>query len=211
MSDIEERVTAAEILKVVPITRKTLWLWQKKYKFFPDPQKEAHPGGKGIVGYYPAWVKERCKKVYALQKQGHTIKMIQDILEKEISEKSTKKILIVDDEVKFTNLLKNYFDKNGFLTETAYDGLEAGLKAAEFKPSIIILDLALPGLSGIKVCQKLRQNPTVKNAKVIVVSGDLRYSEADILEAGADQYFSKPVDFTQLLESCEKYVSSPLE
>ena len=64
------RITAADILKVVPITRKTLWLWQKKYRFFPDPQKEGHPGGKGIVGYYPAWVEERCKQVYALQKKG---------------------------------------------------------------------------------------------------------------------------------------------
>jgi len=68
-------VTAADILKVVPITRKTLWLWQKKYDFFPDPIKEAHPGGKGIVGYYPAWVQERCKQVYSLQKSGHTIAM----------------------------------------------------------------------------------------------------------------------------------------
>jgi hypothetical protein len=48
------RITAADILKVIPITRKTLWLWQKKYRFFPDPQKEGHPGGKGILGYYPA-------------------------------------------------------------------------------------------------------------------------------------------------------------
>ena len=50
-------VTAADILKIVPITRKTLWLWQKKYKFFPDPKKKVHPAGKGMVGYYPAWVK----------------------------------------------------------------------------------------------------------------------------------------------------------
>ena len=64
------RITAADILKVVPITRKTLWLWQKKYGFFPDPIKESHPRGKGIVGYYPAWVKERCIKVYSLQKKG---------------------------------------------------------------------------------------------------------------------------------------------
>jgi len=50
------RVTAADILKVVPITRKTLWLWQKKYGFFPDPVKEAHPGGKGIVVIIrPGW------------------------------------------------------------------------------------------------------------------------------------------------------------
>ena len=82
------RITAADILKVVPITRKTLWLWQKKYRFFPDPQKEGHPGGKGIVGYYPAWVEERCKQVYALQKKGYTISMIKEILEKEEKENS---------------------------------------------------------------------------------------------------------------------------
>ena len=91
------RITAADILKVVPITRKTLWLWQKKYRFFPDPQKEGHPGGKGIVGYYPAWVEERCKRVYALQKKGYTISMIKEILEKEEKEKSTRKVLVVDD------------------------------------------------------------------------------------------------------------------
>jgi len=61
-----DRVTASDILEVVPITRKTLWLWQKKYKFFPDPIKKVHPGGRGIIGYYPAWVEERCKKIYSL-------------------------------------------------------------------------------------------------------------------------------------------------
>ena len=91
------RITAADILKVVPITRKTLWLWQKKYRFFPDPQKEGHPGGKGIAGYYPAWVEERCKRVYALQKKGFTIAMIQEILDKENKNKSNRKILVVDD------------------------------------------------------------------------------------------------------------------
>ena len=103
------RITAADILKVVPITRKTLWLWQKKYRFFPDPLKEGHPGGKGIVGYYPAWVEERCKQVYALQKKGYTIGMIKEILEKEEKEKSSRKFLIVDDEIKFCDLLKKYF------------------------------------------------------------------------------------------------------
>ena len=100
------RITAADILKVVPITRKTLWLWQKKYRFFPDP---SHPSGKGIVGYYPAWVEERCKQVYALQKKGYTIAMIKEILEKEEKDKSSRKVLLVDDEIKFCNLLKKYF------------------------------------------------------------------------------------------------------
>ena len=114
-----DRVTAADILALVPITRKTLWLWQKKYKFFPDPQKEAHPKGKGIVGYYPAWVLERCKKVYALQKDGYKIAMIQEILHREAEEKSSKKILVVDDEKKFASLLKKFFNKNGYIVDVA--------------------------------------------------------------------------------------------
>jgi len=209
--DKNARVTAAEILKVVPITRKTLWLWQKKYLFFPDPQKEAHPGGKGIVGYYPAWVKERCQKIYALQRQDYTIKMIQDYIRVELTEKSTRKVLIVDDEKKFADILRGYFNKHDFLTEVAYDGLEAGLKVVQFSPAIVILDLALPGLSGINVCKNIKQNSGIKDVKIIVVSGDLRFSEGDVHSAGADQYFPKPVDFVKLLEVCEEYVSVPEE
>ena len=115
------RITAADILKVVPITRKTLWLWQKKYRFFPDPLKEGHPGGKGIVGYYPAWVEERCKQVYALQKKGYTIFMIKEILEREENEKSIRKVILVDTEVKFYDLLKKIFLNNDILVETAYN------------------------------------------------------------------------------------------
>jgi CheY-like chemotaxis protein len=200
------RITAADILKVVPITRKTLWLWQKKYKFFPDPVKEAHPGGKGIVGYYPAWVEERCKKVYALQKKGYTISMIKDILQQEKENQSVRKILIVDDEKKFSNLLKKFFDKNNFVTELAFDGWDAGLKAAQFMPSIIILDIALPGINGMEVCKNLKENSKTSNIKVIAISGDLRHSEKVILDAGADIYFTKPVDFDTLLTVCNEFI-----
>lgn len=200
------RVTAADILKVVPITRKTLWLWQKKYKFFPDPVKEAHPGGKGIVGYYPAWVEERCKKVYALQKKGYTISMIQEILQQEKESQSARKILIVDDEKKFSNLLKKFFEKNNFVVELAFDGWDAGLKAAQFMPSIIILDIALPGINGMEVCKNLKDNSKTTNIKVIAISGDLRHSEKVILDAGAEIYFTKPVDFDTLLTVCNEFV-----
>jgi CheY-like chemotaxis protein len=200
------RVTAADILKVVPITRKTLWLWQKKYKFFPDPVKEAHPGGKGIVGYYPAWVEERCVKVYALQKKGYTIAMIKEILQQEKENQSARKILIVDDEKKFSNLLKKFFEKNNFVVELAFDGWDAGLKAAQFMPSIIILDIALPGINGMEVCKNLKENPKTANIKVIAISGDLRHSEKVILDAGADIYFTKPVDFDTLLTVCNEFV-----
>jgi CheY-like chemotaxis protein len=203
------RITAADILKVVPITRKTLWLWQKKYLFFPDPQKEGHPGGKGIVGYYPAWVEERCKQVYALQKKGYTITMIKEILEKEKKDKSSRKVLVVDDEVKFCDILKKILQENNFLVETAYDGWEAGKKAAEFQPTIMILDINLPGINGLQVCKNLRADPETKNIKIISISGDLPYYEAEVLEAGANSFFTKPVNFEILLSLCNDFVTLP--
>ena len=203
------RVTAADILKVVPITRKTLWLWQKKYCFFPNPVKEGHPGGKGIVGYYPAWVEERCKKVYALQKKGYTILMIKEILEKEEQEKSTRKILIVDKERKFCDLLKKIFQKNDFLVETAYDGWEAGKKVVQFKPTIIILDMTLPGLNGLDVCKDIRYHELTKNILIIAISGDLRYTETEVLKSGANAFFSKPVNFENLLLLSREFLEDP--
>ncbi|QPJ63307.1 MAG: response regulator [Candidatus Nitronauta litoralis] len=198
-----EKVTAADILLVVPITRKTLWLWQKKYQFFPDPIKVAHPGGKGIVGYYPAWVRERCKRVYSLQKSGYTITMIQEILKKEEVEKSARKVLIVDDEKKFTQLMKKYFEKNGFQVDVAYDGLNAGLKAAEFKPNIILLDINLPGLNGLEVCRHLKSNPRTQNTRILVISASLQYTLEEVTEAGGDGFMKKPVNFQEVIAHCD--------
>ncbi|MFQ5673002.1 MAG: PleD family two-component system response regulator [Nitrospinales bacterium] len=203
------KVTAAEILKEVPITRKTLWLWQKKYHFFPDPEKKVHPGGRGIVGYYPAWVRARCKQVYDLQKKGYSVPMIKEILQKEAREKSTKKILIVDDERKFADLLRKMFIKKGFVVEVAYDGLDAGLKASEFRPAIILLDLGLPGLNGLEVCKLLKSNPKTKHINIIAISGDLSYPEETVLDSGALMFFKKPVNMTRLLKECSVLVNSP--
>ena len=203
------RVTAADILKVVPITRKTLWLWQKKYCFFPNPVKEGHPGGKGIIGYYPAWVEERCKKVYALQKKGYTISMIKVILEKEEQEQSNRKVLVVDKEKKFCDLLKKLFQKNDFIVETAYDGWETGKKVIQFQPTIIILDMTLPGINGIDVCKDIRYHEVTKNILIIAISGDLGYTEAEVLGSGANAFFSKPVNFENLLLLCRELLEDP--
>ena len=201
------RVTALDILKVVPITRKTLWLWQKKYKFFPDPVKEAHPGGRGIVGYYPAWVEERCEKVYALQKKGYTISIIKNILQKEKEKKTRRKILIVDDEKKFCMPLKNFFQENDFVAEVAMDGFEAGFKAREFLPTIILLNITLPGINSIEVCRSLKNNEDTTAIKVIAMSGDLRYTEGEVVNSGAEMFLPKPIEFESLLKICNAMVA----
>lgn len=112
----------------------------------------------------------------------------------------------MDDEKKFSNLLQNFFEKNDFVVELAFDGWDAGLKAAQFMPSIIVLDIALPGINGMEVCKNLKSNSKTTNIKIVAISGDLRHSEKVILDAGADIYFTKPVEFETLLNVCNEYI-----
>jgi DNA-binding response OmpR family regulator len=97
-------------------------------------------------------------------------------------------VLVIDIKIKFCDLLKKILQENNFLVETAYDAWEAGKKVVEFQPTIMILDINLPGINGIQVCKNLRKDPKTKNMKIIIISEDLSYSEAEIFEAGAESF-----------------------
>lgn len=99
-------------------------------------------------------------------------------------------VLIVDDDVKLTNLLKAYFEKDGFTTSLAHDGNKALREWRERKPDIIVLDLMLPGLDGWEVCRTIR-----KENDVPIIMLTARDEETDRLfglEIGADDYVVKP-------------------
>lgn len=98
--------------------------------------------------------------------------------------------LIVDDDVKLIQLLKTYFNKEGFRTYTACDGLDALKEARERKPDIIVLDLMLPSIDGWEVCRKIR-----RESDVPIIMLTARDEESDRLvglEIGADDYVTKP-------------------
>ena len=99
-------------------------------------------------------------------------------------------VLIVDDDEKLVQLLKTYFDKEGFITYTANDGLVALQEVRQRKPDIMILDLMLPGMDGWDVCRKIRRD---NDLPIIMLTA--RDEESDRLvglEIGADDYVSKP-------------------
>jgi CheY-like chemotaxis protein len=73
----------------------------------------------------------------------------------------------------------------------------------------MILDITLPGINGLEVCKNLRSDEKTKNTKIIAISGDLRYSEAEVLEAGANAFFAKPVNFENLLSLCSEFLEKP--
>jgi len=106
------------------------------------------------------------------------------------------KILIIEDEVKLGSVLAKYLQTEGFSVEVALDG-PGGLEAArEGKPSLVVLDLMLPGMSGLEVCREIRRT---SNVPVIMLTA--RAEETDKLvglELGADDYVTKPFSLREL-------------
>ncbi len=106
---------------------------------------------------------------------------------------SDKKILIVDDEPFILKSLTFVLKKEGFLVDSATNGMEAKEKIQEVKPDIVFLDVMMPKMNGLEVCQWMRQDPVLKNIYVIILTA--KGQEADRekgLKIGADEYMTKP-------------------
>jgi two-component system, OmpR family, alkaline phosphatase synthesis response regulator PhoP len=99
-------------------------------------------------------------------------------------------VLIVDDDIKLVQLLKNYFAKEGFITYIANDGLVAMQEVRQKKPDIMILDLMLPGLDGWDVCRRIRRDNDIPI--IMLTARDEESDRLVGLEIGADDYVSKP-------------------
>lgn len=104
-----------------------------------------------------------------------------------------RKIYIIEDEQDISELIRFNLSLEGFSVETFPTG-EAGLKAIEqAPPDLLILDIMLPGMSGLEICRRLKENAGTKKIPTIMVSA--RGEEADVvkgLEIGADDYVTKP-------------------
>jgi two-component system, OmpR family, alkaline phosphatase synthesis response regulator PhoP len=103
------------------------------------------------------------------------------------------KILIVDDEAPIRELIRYNLEKEGFGTVSAENGTEALRLARNGNPSLIILDLMLPDMSGLDVCRVLKNDTKTMAVPIIIVTA--KTEDADIvtgLELGADDYVTKP-------------------
>lgn len=102
-------------------------------------------------------------------------------------------ILVIEDEPDILELIVYNLAKEGYDVQTAESG-EEGLQKAENKvPSLVVLDLMLPGIDGLDVCKHLRSNPKTADTRIIMLTA--KGEESDIivgLELGADDYIVKP-------------------
>ncbi|UZP67976.1 response regulator transcription factor [Desulfovibrio mangrovi] len=111
-----------------------------------------------------------------------------------------EKILVVEDDEDILQLLTFTFESAGFDVRTASTGRDGVTKAVSFRPDLVLLDLMLPGMSGLDVCKELRRNPDLASVPVIMLTA--RGEEVDRivgLELGADDYIVKPFSPRELV------------
>ncbi len=107
----------------------------------------------------------------------------------------TSKILLVDDEADIINLLRDYFEINGYEVLTAINGTEA-LKQAEKYPDLILLDINMPEMDGLKVCKLIRNS---LSCPILFLSARVEdYDKISGFTAGGDDYIVKPFSIDEL-------------
>lgn len=110
---------------------------------------------------------------------------------------TTKKILVVDDEIKIVEVVKSYLNHSGYDVFEAYNGIQAIDLFEKVNPSLVILDLMLPDMTGEEICEQIR-----KQSRVPIIMLTAKVEEKDILKGldiGADDYITKPFSPRQLV------------
>ena len=108
------------------------------------------------------------------------------------------KILIVEDEPKVASFIKEGLEENGFEADIAHDGISAEKMAAEDRYGFFIVDVIMPGISGIELCRKLKQMYPVVPVIILTALGTTD-DKLSGFEAGANDYLVKPFEFRELL------------
>lgn len=108
------------------------------------------------------------------------------------------KVLVVEDEHKIANSIKQGLVQENFTVDVAYDGIAGYDLAISEEYDVIVLDRLLPGMEGLKICQKLREQKNHTPILILTAKGQIA-DRVEGLEKGADDYLVKPFAFEELL------------
>jgi two-component system alkaline phosphatase synthesis response regulator PhoP len=104
------------------------------------------------------------------------------------------KILLVDDEPDILEIVGYNLSNEGYTLETANNGVEALVKARNFLPHLILLDIMMPEMDGIETCEKLRDLEAFKDTIIVFFTArSEEFSQSAGFDAGADDYITKPI------------------
>jgi DNA-binding response OmpR family regulator len=114
------------------------------------------------------------------------------------------KVLVVDDDAHIRELVKMKLQSAGHEVITANDGEEGYATAVSTQPGLVLLDIAMPKMTGLEVCEKLRAEPSTATLPIVLITA--RSSESDVekgFAVGADDYITKPFSPRELLTRLE--------
>jgi len=119
------------------------------------------------------------------------------------------RILVVEDEHKIANSIKKGLEQESYAVDVAYDGTDGFDLAAVEEYDCIILDLMLPGMDGVEVCKKLRQEEQIHTPILMLTAKGQLNDKVEGLNAGADDYLVKPFAFAELLARIKALTRRP--
>ena len=117
------------------------------------------------------------------------------------------RILVVDDDPGVREVIADAlkYDSRSYEVETAVDGVDAGMKLEAFRPDLIVLDVIMPGMGGLEVCSRIRNQAELDNTKIIILTGAPEGGKAESsLVYGADLFLQKPQPIDVLLAHIEE-------
>ena len=105
-------------------------------------------------------------------------------------------------------MMRRLLEMSGYSVVEASDGEQAVELAVQKRPALILMDLSLPKLDGLAATRKIRQHKTVGNIPIVAVSAhDAPESRVEALEAGCDEYVTKPIDFDHLNALLKRFLT----
>jgi CheY-like chemotaxis protein len=118
-------------------------------------------------------------------------------------------ILVVDDNHDNTEIIRHYLEARGYPITVAHDGDEALAQFERIRPSLVLLDVMMPGRDGWDVCRLMKQHPTLgRHVRIIMVTAlDEWDDKQQALQTGADDYVEKPFDLSRLAMTVERNVA----
>ncbi len=122
--------------------------------------------------------------------------------------KIAAKILVIEDDPSYQRYLQHILEREGYEVITAANGLTGLRKTKDESPSLLILDVMLPGLDGFEVCHRLREDPVT--AKIPIIMHSAKGQDADkttALGVGANEFFPKPVDRSLFLSRIKELLA----
>jgi two-component system cell cycle response regulator DivK len=119
------------------------------------------------------------------------------------------KILLVEDNEMNRDMLSRRLERKGFAVVMAEDGKAGVALAASEAPDLILLDMSLPLVDGWEVARQIKAGPTTKSIPIIALTAHAMAGDRErALEAGCDEYDTKPVEFPRLLAKIEAILAS---